>query len=268
MRIRLLALVCGLLLLGVGAGPAAAGEPLVGQVADQAAESQQTADSDASSAQYHPTNSNISVRVLSPGDGGSVEQTNRSTAAALAANRNETSQDVDQSQVGSEKGSRCCRGGSTALQEAGQFAGNEQSADADADSTQHHPTNSNISVRVLSPGDDGSVEQRNSSTALSAALNRNETTQDIDQSQSGSGGRCCRSDLGSIQAAGQKAFNDQEADSSADSTQYHPSNENASLRFGSRGHGGSVEQTNKSFAASLAANLNTLEQDIDQDQSS
>ena len=77
-------------------------------------------------------------------------------------------------------------------------------ASSSATSIQHQPTNDNISVRIHSPGDDGSVTQTNAAAALAGALNTNATTQSADQRQAGGGG--------GIQAAGQHADNDQDAE--------------------------------------------------------
>lgn len=198
MRNRLLVLGISSLVLGLGAGPALADDSVNGQMADQVAGSKQVADSSATSTQYNPSNQNISVRVLSPGNGGSVSQTNSSAAQSYAGNHNSTAQTVGQTQGG---------GGSSALQEASQQAGNLQHANSTADSTQVKPSNQNISVRVLSPGDDGSVSQSNESEAKSKAVNSNDLTQDVDQSQ-GSSCRCFKKDGGTgIQAAGQEAWN-------------------------------------------------------------
>ena len=73
-------------------------------------------------------------------------------------------------------------------QTAGQFAGNQQAAQYNAKSTQDNPSNSNIKVRVLSPGDDGAVSQENNSYADAEATNENDTDQSVDQSQYGGGG--------------------------------------------------------------------------------
>src|SRR5215210_4882632 len=115
-RRRLLALVIGSVALGVGAGPAMA-EPLAGQAAGQLALNGQSAQSSANSTQIAPSNTNINVRVLSPGDNGSVSQGNSSIAESAAGNLNDTQQSVAQSQSGT---------GGSAIQEAGQAAANKQ----------------------------------------------------------------------------------------------------------------------------------------------
>jgi hypothetical protein len=218
------------------------------QVAGQSADNHQDADADADSKQVHPQNTNVSVRIFSPGDDGPVSQSNTSIAGALAANGNETTQSVEQDQTGGGPG-----GSSTQI--AGQKADNDQDADADADSKQVHPQNTNVSVRIFSPGDNGPVTQSNTSAAGALAANTNTTCQCITQSQSGGPG---------AQIAGQLAKSEQDADADADSKQIHPTNENASIRVGSPGADGPVSQSNTSLALAGALNANETHQSIGQ----
>ncbi len=274
MRASLLAwAVCAVLLLCAGAGTAMADTG--GQDIGQLALSQQAATANADSTQVKPTNQNISVRVLSPGDDGTVTQSNTSAALAAALNHDSTSQSAEQAGAGA------------AQQAIGQLAHNGQYADASADSTQVKPTNRNISVRVLSPGDDGDVTQSNRSLAGSLAANKNETTQDAGQAGSGScgcqepvslakpepkpkpspsrGEDCgCQKDGTAVQAIGQAAFNQQAAESNATSKQIGAKNSNVPVRVLSPGAGGSVTQRNDSAALSLAANRNSTRQSADQ----
>ncbi|HEY5141887.1 MAG TPA: hypothetical protein VII98_00125 [Solirubrobacteraceae bacterium] len=233
---------------GGGSGPAT-------QAAGQDNTSHQTADSTASSTQDSPSNVNIPVRVLSPGNDGSVSQSNDSTAGSLAANVNATDQSTGQSQAGS---------GGLAEQVAGQKNGSSQSADSTATSTQDHAVNYNIPVRVLSPGDGGSVDQSNSSTAVALGVNANLTGQKIDQNQAGGGGSY--GGVPYVQAAGQQSASTQDATSDATSTQCDPTNSNIPVRVLSPGNDGSVTQSNDSMALSLAANLNKTDQSIGQHQ--
>jgi len=272
MKQRLLALAVSSVALGLGvAGPAMADVPV--QAVEQIAGNEQSAESSAESTQVNPTNQNISVRVLSPGDNGSVTQTNSSSAESFAGNSNDTTQGVGQTQAG---------GGGTGIQEAGQLAGNEQWADSEAKSVQVKPTNQNISVRVLSPGDDGDVKQTNESEAKSVAFNKNELDQAVEQVQ---GRKCCapaphprmydaskdadgHDDCGcsgvGIQAAGQEAYSKQGAWSSAESKQIKPENKNLSVRVKSPGDDGDVKQENESEAFSKALNSNDTTQAIRQ----
>ncbi len=169
------------LALWFGAGQAAADEGGgAAQTAGQSAPSGQTADAKGGAYQAGPTNSAGSIRVLSPGNDGAVSQSNTTTAGALAANANKTSQDTTQSQTGGAPGSDY-------TQIAGQEAKNKQDANADATAVQKAPSNDAQSIRVLSPGNGGDLTQSNSATAGAAALNGNETDQSTDQSQNGSG---------------------------------------------------------------------------------
>jgi hypothetical protein len=260
MRRRLLAFIAGAVLLpAVAAGSAAADDPLV-QGAGQTASSQQTAGSSATSTQSQPSNTNISVRIGSEGNGGVVAQTNGSSATSVAGNANSTNQQAAQ------------QGGAPGVQTAGQSATNGQTATSDATSTQKHPSNVNIPVRIYSDGNNGSVKQTNSSSAESVAGNKNETNQTVEQG-SGSksapvrdacGGGCGDHGGPAVQDAEQSAHSDQSATSSATSQQDHPSNVNIPVRIGSSGNDGSVEQTNSSSAVSAAGNKNTTDQTVDQ----
>ena len=68
------------------------------QAVGQWAETWQKADSDATSLQFKPSNTNAPVREKSKGGGGSVSQSNNSLAASLALNLAATLQGVRQVQ--------------------------------------------------------------------------------------------------------------------------------------------------------------------------
>ena len=224
------------------------------QIAGQDASSRQSADADADAVQWKPSNDATSIRVLSPGDGGNVTQSNDATAVAAALNGNETKQSTDQSQGGSGRS-----GSGDYTQIAGQSASSRQSADADAKAVQYGASNAASSIRVLSPGSDGDVTQSNSATAIGLAANGNETKQSIDQTQAGSG-----HGSSATQIAGQTAKNDQSADADATAVQWKPSNSASSIRVLSPGDGGNVTQSNDATAIGLAANGNETKQSIDQ----
>ena len=82
----------------------------------------------ATASQEAPGNTNVAVRVASPGDNGAVTQTNTSSASATT------------------EGSQSTAGVATAL------------------ATQTTPTNTNVSLRVASPGTDGTVTQASTAT--------------------------------------------------------------------------------------------------------
>jgi hypothetical protein len=228
---------------------AGGGSPV--QTAAQAAKNHQDAAGTAESKQIEPENTNVSVRVLSHGNNGSVDQKNSSKAIGIGANLNRTEQTATQN------------GGGYGLpiQNAGQVALSEQEACGCASSIQVKPKNTNVSVRALSPGDDGDVSQENSSFALGIAANKNHTDQTVTQGQDDG-----RGDV-AVQAAGQIASNDQDAWASADSVQIKPENSNLSVRTLDPGHEGEVSQKNSSKALALSLNVNDLVQTADQSRS-
>jgi ribosomal protein L24 len=221
------------------------------QVIAQSAKSEQDAAALAKTVQEKPSNTNVSIRVLSPGDNGNVTQTNTATSNATAGNVNLTKQDADQDQKGGD--CKCTDGGTQII---GQSADSEQKAAAAAATVQEKPSNKNISIRVLSDGDDGDVTQTNTATSNATAGNVNLTKQDADQEQAGSG----------FQFIGQTAENDQKATALAGTVQEKPSNTNVSIRVLSPGNGGSVTQSNTATSNATAGNLNALKQDADQEQ--
>ena len=249
--IALLGAIAVLLTIGSGAAQAQV------QAVDQVAGTGQSADSSASSTQTNPSNSNISVRIFSPGDSGSVSQSNNSAAGSAAGNAAATGQAVSQTQ-----------GGGGGEQAVGQVAETIQQAKSRAESKQEKPSNSNISVRIHSPGDDGDVEQSNNSVAGSAAGNLAKTEQGVEQQQGGGDAakkdKCC--DGSGVQAVGQEAKTIQKAESDAKSVQEHASNENIPVRIGSKGDNGSVSQSNNSAALSFAGNAAKTSQGVAQSQ--
>ncbi len=224
------------------------GEPVIGQSAD----SEQDAAAAAATVQEKPSNENISVRVLSPGDDGDVSQSNEASSDAEAGNLNVTKQTADQTQSGDS-----CKCGSGGEQVIGQSAKNDQDAAALAATKQEKPSNSNISVRVLSPGDDGDVTQTNEASSNATAGNLNATKQEADQQQPGGSG---------LQAIGQSAKNDQDALALGLTVQKGASNENTPVRVLSPGDSGSVSQSNVASSNANAGNLNLTEQSADQRQ--
>jgi hypothetical protein len=225
------------------------GTQLIGQSAD----SDQDATALAATKQEKPSNKNISVRVLSPGDDGDVTQTNEATSDATAGNLNTTTQTADQTQ-----------GGGSGFQGIGQSADNDQSAVAGALTVQKGATNENVSVRVLSPGDGGSVTQSNTASSDATAGNANWTNQTADQTQSGDSCHKCKGD--GTQLIGQSADNDQSAAAFSATIQEKPSNTNVPVRILSKGDDGDVTQTNDASSTATAGNLNVTQQTADQTQ--
>jgi hypothetical protein len=246
----------------------AAADPSTGvQTADQSAGSEQGAVATSQAAQIDPSNTNISIRVFSDGNDGSVEQSNTVSSDAEAENENETKQDADQSQAGA--------GG---IQTSDQTAYNGQLAAAYSTALQFGASNTNLPIRVGSDGSNGSVEQSNEVSSEAEAENENETKQDADQSQAGGtaccaagkaadqkSGACCATAPG-VQTADQKAVNEQAAGAKSAAVQKGASNVNLAIRVGSEGDGGSVTQTNAVSSKAEAENENETKQDADQSQ--
>ncbi len=199
-----------------------------GQAAEQTAINTQVlpiAAAPAVAAQVVPVNLNLPIRVASPGDNGSVEQSNKAPATAEAANVNGSKQAIVQSGGGAPK--KDGAPGQTATQKAV----NTQIvpvALAPAISKQILPINANVPVRIASPGDDGSVEQSNKAPATAEAANLNGSKQLIDQLPGKKGAGA------GPQTAAQKAFNTQFLPigfAPAISYQLKPTNLNAPIRF-------------------------------------
>jgi len=229
------------------------------QAIGQSASNEQNAAALSGTVQEHPTNTNISVRVLSPGNDGPVSQSNVATSNATAANVNGTSQSADQTQGG---GSDSCKCGSAGSQEIGQSADNHQGALAGALTVQKDAKNENISVRVLSEGNNGPVSQSNVASSNAAAGNANWTGQTAEQGQAGSSCGCGSG----TQVIGQSASNWQGAAALSATIQEKPSNTNTPIRVLSPGYDGPVSQSNVATSNATAANLNGTAQSADQSQ--
>src|SRR5207248_2358068 len=229
------------------------------QTGTQSAGNTQLAGSLSTASQIGATNTNIPVRVLSPGSNGNVTQSNTVSSTASSTNHNATDQDASQSQAGARPG----------IQTSDQSASNHQLAVAASSASQVRPTNTNISVRVLSPGNDGNVTQSNEVSSTAKASNSNSTDQSSDQDPTGNGGSCgCGSAPLGIQVAKQQASNDQAAAALSAASQTGAKNENMPVRVLSPGNGGSVNQSNDVSSSASASNHNFTDQDVDQDLSS
>ena len=288
--------------LAVSAGTAFAADPV--QSSTQSSNIGQGAIAASSATQIQPSNSNISVRVLSPGNDGNVTQSNDATSSANASNTANTTQSSTQSSMGcscvvksgkidgvlgtamqaaapqgatgqsNTAGSNgtssntapttqsstqaAPSGGGSGVQASTQDANTGQLAGAASSATQIAPSNSNISVRVLSPGNDGNVTQSNTAKSSADASNDADTTQNSSQDASGSGG---------VQFATQDATTLQGALAESSAKQIHPENSSTSVRVGSFGNGGSVKQSNTADSSADASNDADVSQDGSQAQS-
>src|SRR5205823_1824883 len=179
------------------------------QTSDQSASNHQLAVAASSASQVRPTNTNISVRVLSPGNDGNVTQSNEVSSTAKASNSNSTDQSSDQD-LSSQPGCGCQAG--EGIQVAEQSSWSRQHAGALSLATQTGARNDNSPVRVLSEGNDGRVSQSNSVDSDASARNSNYTDQDADQSQrSSSDPRGCGCNGLGIQVLGQQSRSEQGA---------------------------------------------------------
>src|SRR5436190_7029814 len=196
------------------------------------------------------------------GSGGQkTQQGNTSSATSSAGNANATTQSSIQAQSAAPAPDPAGAGGSGQAQAAHQRAPTNQTADAEAASTQQAPTNVNIVVRVDSPGNDGPVTQTNSSAADATAGNANLVTQAGTQTQAGGG-----TAGGQSQVAEQSAPTTQASSANAASTQVNPLNLNIVVRNKSPGATAGVTQTNTSQATAGAANANAVTQGSEQAQ--
>ena len=276
MKRCLIALTAVLLLsLTTGVNLAAANTPSVGsQTVNQSASSGQAAGAAAGAAQTNPSNTNIVIRVLSPGNDGSVSQANNVASNASATNSNSAAQNANQSQSAGGVGA-CCGSGSTGIQSSNQSAGNQQLATALSLAAQSNASNTNVPVRVGSQGNDGRVSQTNSVDSSATGANRNSSDQSATQSQSAgspvptsAAAPCCGSGSTGVQTSDQNADNKQAAVAASSAKQDHPENTNVSIRVLSPGNGGNVAQENSVSSDATAHNSNSANQSATQNQSS
>ena len=172
---------------------------LAGQSADQAqggsggtqaigqdADNDQSATALSAAKQHGATNRNIPVRVLSPGDGGDVTQSNSVNSSADAGNLNGRSS--------TRIRIRAAREASVAARPtASRPSARKPRASSPQARCQWRCSpvpNTNTPVRVGSKGDDGDVSQSNSVESNAKALNVNLTGQHADQAQAGGDCRC------------------------------------------------------------------------------
>ena len=243
------------------------------------------------------------------GGSGDVTQSNSSTANSEAENTNNSTQGIDQqqgsnqSQSGESQGSGCCANNDpkaatstnspsqpsedqsqTSRQSEKAKNDIDQNAGSEATSAPGVQSNVNAPVRVADNGDNGDVNQSNSSTANSEAENKNHSTQWIGQDQGShqvqsaeqEGLPCCNGkssdptqDQWSSQKERAKNDVDQNATSSATSAPGVQSNTNAPvsvLEKCTSTEPKDPKQSNDSTASSEAKNKNVSSQSIDQGQ--
>jgi|GEM_PF-2192564 len=209
------------------------------QSSTQDASTQQGAAAASSAEQDKPSNSNISVRVLSPGSDGAVTQSNDATSRADASNSATTTQGGSQT-------------GSGGVQSSTQSADTRQGALGLSSAKQDEPANSNVTVRVLSPGNGGSVTQSNTANSSAGATNAAPVTQSDTQTQAGSPCGCAGSN--GVQSATQSSWIGQGALAASSAAQQDPSNTSEPVRIGSDGNDGAVGQSNDASSTATATN--------------
>ena len=151
--------------------------------------------------------------VDSKGDGGDVDQSNRSTRRDGA----ERQPDQAGRRPGGSTDCGCPDG--IGIQAIGQEAKSDQDAAALSFALQAGASNKNTPVGVDSKGGGGDVEQSNSVDSAATAANLNALEQDADQDQAGGAGIA-------IQAIGQSAKNEQGALALSAALQFGASNSN------------------------------------------
>ena len=208
------------------------------QTSEQSAGTHQSAGALSKAEQTDPSNTNVGVRVLSPGDGGNVTQSNTAASTATATNGASTTQSSTQN------------AGSNAIQQAKQDGWTGQDAGALSAADQVHPSNTSSPVRVESKGNDGSVDQSNTTASAATAGNKADTKQTANQTAAGNG----------IQIAGQDAKTEQGALAASFAKQIGASNDASPVRVDSPGNGGSVKQSNTASSAANANNAATTNQ--------
>lgn len=233
------------------------------QVAGQQATTAQLAAALSAADQSGASNTNLSVRVLSPGDDGSVTQWNGVSSGATAANAALTAQDANQNQAG---GGGCPCLHSDGVQTADQSASTSQAAAAKSTAQQTGATNTNVSVRVLSPGNDGAVTQANTVASAANAANAAATKQNANQQQAGPGGAACCAPGTGVQTVKQVADTEQKAAAVSSAMQQGATNTNIAVRVLSPGNGGDVNQWNGVSSSATAGNLSTTDQNAGQTQ--
>jgi hypothetical protein len=250
MRKLLIALVLTTALC-LGLAAVAAADPGSVQDSGQTATTSQGAGAASGATQIDPSNTNISIRVLSPGDDGDVSQSNTAASSASAGNQAGTTQTADQGTGGS------------GIQTSQQQSTTDQLAFALSAAAQVGATNVNSPVRVLSPGSNGDVSQSNTAGSQATAGNAATTDQTASQGQSGSSCGCSGSEP-AIQTSKQSAGTEQGAGAASSATQDRPSNTNVSIRVLSPGGNGSVSQANTAGSSATAGNSASTTQNAGQ----
>src|SRR5262249_34853308 len=130
MKRLITALAVGVAAIAASAGTAFAGNPV--QSTTQSSSTGQGSTAASSATQVQPSNQNVSVRILSPGDDASVTQANGGSSTANAANTADTTQSAAQTLSGA---CGCTVAPTTADALSGALAADPQAASAMSSST-------------------------------------------------------------------------------------------------------------------------------------
>jgi hypothetical protein len=206
-----------------------------------------------SATQIHPSNSNTSVRVLSPGNDGGVWQSNTAGSSANAENTAPVSQTGTQQQAPSSCG---CSSG-PAVQALGQSSTVEQGALAASLAKQIGPSNVSDPVRVGSEGNDGSLTQSNEVSSEANASNTAPVSQTGTQQHAGASCGCSGP---AVQALAQSSEVGQLGIALSGAFQVGASNESGPIRIASDGNGGRVSQSNSAESSADATNTAPVSQ--------
>jgi hypothetical protein len=165
----------------------------LGQIAQQTAQTLQSAGAQATAVQVQPTNVAVPVAIESPGSSTVIAQGNAAGAGATSANSSKTTQGTGQSKGGSPASpsagtvgglapDSASGGPAQASVQAGQTA---QNVGAQATTVQAVPINIAIPIMVGSPGGSIVVVQTNAASSGAAAGNASSTAQTSGQAATG-----------------------------------------------------------------------------------
>ncbi len=194
-----------------------------------------------------------------------------STPASRSAVPSGTRQSNDAASTGSASNSAPTTQSSSQAQASGgtqsttQSVSTKQIAGASSAAAQDRPANTSISVRVLSPGDDGAVTQSNTDTSQAAASNDAPVSQSGRQIASGPS-LCGCGTAPAVQALGQSSRTGQLAGALSAALQQGAQNVAAPVRIWSDGGDGSVLQSNAASSSATATNAGATRQTASQEQ--
>jgi hypothetical protein len=197
--------------------------------------------------------------VLTPGNDGSVTQSNNAMSSANSGNTATTTQNATQTQ-----GPSCgCSGKS--VQALGQSSDTDQAGLAASKAVQLGASNDNEPVRIGSWGGGGSVNQSNNDMSSATAQNKAGTTQSGNQTQTAS--KCGCASGPAVQALGQTSSTEQDAAGLSAALQAGAENSNDPVRVWSPGSDGNVSQSNAAASSASAGNDAPTSQQATQTQS-